>query len=171
MKKLIVAVVALAVAAPVLVWAGGGGSSGRVDMQSFAWTTDETSTSGTDWTKVQGLGLTTGCRGNPRALATASLVLSGTAPADIKVQADDPTAICIDCAGLPGVALRPGPVTVDLSSLSGPTATSFAFVAGRTPGSHGTRFRVYLRSPGGSPVTAQKGTLTVSWKRLEGLCA
>ncbi|HEX2031649.1 MAG TPA: hypothetical protein VHL78_09650, partial [Actinomycetota bacterium] len=88
MRKLLAAAVLAAVALTGPVLAGGAQREGRIDTQTFAWTTDEAATSSTEWEDVPGLSdlSPSNCfTGSRRVSALASLSLEGSAPVAIRV--------------------------------------------------------------------------------------
>ncbi len=154
-------ILGIIIATTVVVWAEE--RQGRVDAQTFAWTTEESTTQSTDWQAIPDLSLTTkGCHDNRRASATLSLEIADS-PVEVRVQVRNP--LCPSC--------EPSFLNPDGVTLS-PGSGSFTFV-GKAVGDHGTAFTPEWRltadaAPNASAVL-EGGTLQVLWKKVRGLCA
>lgn len=162
---LVAALVLLVGAVAVVAATGSGG--GRLDRQTFRWTTSSAATSSTEWSSVPDLRGRTGCPGDPSTAATVSLELGpGSSPVDVRVTMDDPLSSCVDCEEV-GTPMKPGAVRFGQTS-------SFTFVAGRAVGEHGTVFDVQWRIAAGGPpnatATLDSGTLHLLWDRLDAPC-
>lgn len=156
MRKVLLGVALLSIAAPVLAGTDGGSGGGGVDRQSFAWTTREQTTTSTDWVQVEGLVAYSGCfRESRAATAAVSLQLESLGPVLVRAR-----AVGITSGGDNGAVMHPGGVTF---TPEGKDSFSFTFVRRRTPAAHGTAYVVDWRSPTGVEATLTKGSLHVLW--------
>ncbi len=159
---------------PTLVLAARGDGGGPVDVQGFAWTTDATSTSSTEWVSVPGVrDVSAACPARGGASATVSLeVQGGSGPVKMRVRMNEIGGGAPVGEQPPGRVMRPGPVTIGTGSAGAEVQShSYTFVASRIPGDHGATFDVQLRSPSGTSATIRKATLRVLWNQPSGPCA
>jgi hypothetical protein len=144
---LVAGIASVAAAIPLTVFAATGVFGGRLDRQRAAWTTNERTTSSTNWSNVPGLSLTR-CAVN-QATAVVNVTLEG-GPARFRVVIDD---------------VPEAPMIPDSARFSpqGVESFSFAFVRGvqafEADDTH--RFDVQWRSGNGSPVTLRQGMLNL----------
>ena len=148
MRKLLIAAVvglAIAIAAPIVVFAVGGSTGSFVpENDVYATTVSAASTSSASWHDVAGLSVAP-CS-TASAAATASLVLSG-APVDLRMKAN------------PSVML---PGAVRFAPAGGNHAFSFTWADSVVPGSGNTvAYKVQWKSPTGKLVKMTKGALNV----------
>jgi hypothetical protein len=122
-----------------------GGGKGRLNRQSFKWTTTPASTDSAEFSDVPGLRDLLLCGSGPIS-ANVSLQLEGDA--EIRVVAEQ--------QGSESTILRPGPVP--FASGTG----SFTFVHQRR-GAYDLEFDVEWRSVTGRPVTISKGSMEMLW--------
>ncbi len=156
MRKVLLGVALLSLAAPVLAGTNGGSGGGGVDRQSFAWTTRARTTSSTEWAEIEDLIAYSGCfRQSRAATATVSLQLESLGPVLVRVRAMGLTA-----GPDSGTIMRPGGIAVTPERKD---SFSFTFMLRRTPAAHGTAYIVEWRSPSGIEATVTKGSLRVLW--------
>jgi hypothetical protein len=159
MKKIMTAVVALAVAAgvPTVVLAASGGTGpSSLDLQASEWTNTAVTTSSTTFRPIAALSGLTICALN-QVTATLSAELNG-APAGFRVLVNfGPT--------MPPGAVRFVP--------AGPhDSFSFTFVQSVSPFENNDHhmFEVEWRSPTGAPTTLERGTLNLQYQRGTHMC-
>lgn len=148
---------------PLVVWATQNSARSTVDTQSFAWTSENQSTSSKEWKRVRGLPkLEAACA---RGGATSTLgiqLVPNSASADVRIVMDDLSVACGGQNCPPHPRMWPGSITFE------PPASSFTFTARNVPGIHGSAFKVQWRSTTGARATLDKATLLLLWNAPPG---
>jgi hypothetical protein len=147
-KVLLVAGIAAAAAAvPLTVAAATGAFGGALDHQRAVWTTNERTTSSTNWTNIPALSITR-CAVD-QVTAMLNVTLEG-GPARFRVVIDD----------VPEAPMIPGSARFDPRGVE---SFGFAFVRGVHPfeADDTHRFDVQWRSATGAPVTLRQGMLNI----------
>lgn len=161
MRRLLIGLAAgILAVVPVMVLAQGGGGRSRAGLQTFVWTSDPATTLSTTWAHIPGLeNMDTFCNRDAGAVATLSLQLaSGSGPIEVRIQREAQTIT--DAKGL----MKPGKITIDTGSAEGSSvSSSFSFVRQRVLDGHGEVLSAQWRSPDGTEVTLQKGSLVLVW--------
>jgi hypothetical protein len=147
-KVLLVAgIAAVAAAIPLTVAAATGAFGGSLDHQRAAWTTNERTTSSTDWTNIPALSITR-CAVD-QVTAMLNVTLQG-GPARFRVVIDD----------VPEAPMIPDSARFDPQGVE---SFGFAFVRSVHPfeADDTHRFDVQWRSAAGAPVTLRQGMLNI----------
>jgi hypothetical protein len=144
---LVAGIASVAAAVPLAVFAATGAFGSALDHQRAVWTTNDHTTSSTNWSDVPGLSITR-CTVN-QVTAMVNVTLEG-GPARFRVVIDDVP----EAPRIPDSA-RFTPEGVE--------SFSFAFVRGVHPfeADDTHHFEVQWRSDGGPPVTLRQGMLNV----------
>jgi hypothetical protein len=144
---LIAGIAAVAAAVPLTAAAATGGFGGSLDHQRVAWTTNERTTSSTDWSNIPALSITR-CTVD-QVTAMVNVTLEG-GPARFRVVIDD----------VPEAPMIPDSARFDPQGVE---SFSFAFVRGVHPfeADDTHRFDVQWRSANGAPVTLRQGMLNI----------
>jgi hypothetical protein len=137
----------VAAAVPLAVWAATGTEGGRLDRQTARWTTDDATTSSTNWRNVPGLRRTR-CTVD-QVTAMLSVTVQG-APVQFRVVID----------GVPEAQMMPGPARF---VPDGAESFSYTFVRNTGPfeADDTHSFNVQWRSPSGDRVTMRRGAVNL----------
>jgi hypothetical protein len=145
------AVLALLVAAPVAVLAANGRMGSELDRQSARWTTDQRTTSSTEWRNVRGLALT---RCTLRQVTAMVSVTVDGGPVLFRVVID----------GVPEAPMKPAPARFVPSGVETFSAT-FVGGTGSFEADDTHVFNVQWRSETGTAVTLRRGVLNLLFQR------
>ena len=147
----VLAVLALLVAAPVAVFAANGRMGSALDRQSARWTTDQRTTSSTEWRNVRGLALT---RCTLRQVTAMVSVTVEGGPVLFRVVID----------GVPEAPMKPAPARFVPTGVETFSAT-FVGRTGPFEADDTHVFNVQWSSAAGTPVTLRRGVLNLLLQR------
>jgi hypothetical protein len=145
------AVLALLVAAPVAVLAANGHFGSELDRQSARWTTNQRTTSSTQWRNVRGLALR---RCTLRQVTAMVSVTVEGGPVQFRVVID----------GVPEAPMKPSPARFVPSGVETFSAT-FVGNTGPFEADDTHVFNVQWRSGTGAAVTLRRGVLNLLFQR------